>query len=106
MNNKEKLNAFFTAENKRDWEAYRDFLHPDVKWTLYGETTREIKGIDAYMDAIKNAYNNSGDTFRCESMYTNGDRIAAILVNSRNGRSIDIFEFENGLICREYEFIF
>ena len=27
---RETLEAFFEAENGRDWEAYAGFLHPDV----------------------------------------------------------------------------
>mgnify|MGYP000887381498 FL=1 len=27
---RETLEAFFEAENDRDWEAYAGFLHPDV----------------------------------------------------------------------------
>ena len=34
MNNIERLMAFFEAENKRDWEKYRQFLHPNVRYFM------------------------------------------------------------------------
>lgn len=105
--NREHLTAFFEAENRRDWETYRTFLHRDVVWTLHGKQTRTVSGIDAYLDAMREAYRDSGDTFVCQELYT-GDsesRITAILVNNHGACSCDIFDFEDGLIVREYEFI-
>ena len=32
MDHETMLRAFFDAENRRDWETYRTYLHPDVKW--------------------------------------------------------------------------
>ena len=46
------LGAFFVAENARDWETYRSFLHPDVEWVL-GD--RVIRGIDRYVEAMQAA---------------------------------------------------
>lgn len=107
MNNKEKLMAFFAAENKRDWEKYRQFLHPDVKWVLHAKAVRRICGIDAYLTAMMDAYAGNNNTFVCESLYpgNDGNRIAAILINNLNERSCDIFEFKDGLIYEEHEFI-
>ncbi len=28
------VQAFFAAENERDWDSYARFLHPDVEWTV------------------------------------------------------------------------
>ncbi len=107
MNNKERLFAFFEAENKRDWERYRDFLHPEVRWTLHSERVHVICGMNAYLNAMIDAYAENDNTFICESLYQNstGNRIVTILVNNRKERSCDIFEFKDGLIYREYEFI-
>lgn len=107
MTNKEKLLAFFAAENRRDWEAYRQFLHPDIKWTLHTKETHVICGVDAYITAMVEAYAENDNTFACEALYQNGtgDRIVTMLVNNQNKRSCDIFEFKDGLIYEEHEFI-
>ncbi len=107
MNNEERLAAFFEAENKRDWKKYRQFLHPDVKWMLHSKTVHTICGIDAYLAAIIDAYAGNENTFVCENLYPSkgGNRIVTILANNLNERSCDIFEFKDGLIYKEYEFI-
>lgn len=107
MDNKEKLMAFFEAENNRDWGKYRQFLHPDVKWMLHSTEEHMICGIDAYLAAMIEAYAGSDNTFVCESLYQSnaGNRIVTILTNSINEHSCDIFEFKDGLIYEEHEFI-
>ena len=49
MDHETMLRAFFDAENRRDWETYRTYLHPDVKWVLHkeGGEPREIVGLTA-----------------------------------------------------------
>ena len=44
-----KLADFFDAENRRDWDSYREFLHPQVEWVL-GEDI--IKGRERYCETI------------------------------------------------------
>lgn len=107
MDNKEKLIAFFEAENNRDWKNYRQFLHPNVRWTLHSTEEHIISGIDAYLTTMMKAYTGSDNTFVCESLYQSntGNRIVTILANSINEYSCDIFEFKDGLICEEYEFV-
>jgi len=103
MNNRERLFAFFEAENKRDWGAYRNFLHPDVRWTLHSKETQTICGVDAYLSAMIDAYAENDNTFKCEGLYENNteNRIVTILVNNLNERSCDVFEFKDGLIHTE-----
>jgi hypothetical protein len=108
MDNEKSLLEFFSAENKRDWTRYKTFLHPCVEWILFSDSKRQITyGIGDYMDKMRSAYGKSEDSFICEKMITscNGQRILAILVNNHGHRSIDIFDFENGLIRNEYEFL-
>lgn len=107
MENKEKLIAFFKAENNRDWEKYKTFLSQDVKWMLYSKETKQISGIDDYMKVITDAYKGSSNIFTVESLFESEDksRIAAVLINSLGERSCDIFDFERGKIINEYEFI-
>ena len=107
MDTKGLLSAFFEAENKRDWVTYRKFLSRDVVWELHSQQVKTIRGIDDYLAAIREAYGACGDTFVCEALYRSGDgtRIAAILKNSLGDRSCDIFEFSDGRITKEYEFI-
>ena len=66
MNAVETLARFFQAENDRDWEAYRTFLHEDVVWHLHGEEDRTIRGVEEYLRAIRDAYAGSGARFRVE----------------------------------------
>lgn len=107
MTNKDLLLAFFEAENRRDWETYRQFLSPDIVWTLHSGQIKAIRGIDDYLAAMTAAYEGSESTFVCEALYQSdgGNRIVAILKNTLEERSCDIFDFSDSLIAREYEFI-
>lgn len=107
MTNRDVLDAFFKAENERDWELYQQFLHSEISWQLFDKEEKRIVGIENYMQVIKNAYANSDAQFSCSDMQISGDgnRIAAYLVNDSDVRSLDIFDFKNGMIYREYEFI-
>ena len=107
MTNGERLFAFFDAENRRDWAAYRGFLHPDVVWTLHGRFTSVFRGVEAYLERIRAACEDGGATFFCEALYGNdaGTRFAAILQNDAGERSCDIFEFLDGRIAAEDEFL-
>lgn len=107
MENKDRLTAFFEAENRRDWIAYRRFLSPDVVWVLRGDGLKTVRGIDDYLAAMRAAYEGSDATFVCEALYESGDgaRIVAILADNLGERSCDVFEFSSGLICKEYEFL-
>lgn len=107
MDNQTLLIKFFKAENERDWETYCKFLHQDVRWVLHSKEVKTIQGIEAYLSTITSAYKDSQDTFVCEKTYEDikGDRIVAVLVNNHGERSCDIFDFKDGLIYKEYEFI-
>lgn len=107
MDNQNILTSFFEAENKRDWEAYRKFLHPNVKWILHSKEVKTIEGIEEYLNTMKAAYKDCEDTFICEKTYQDAasSRIVAILLNNHGDRSCDIFDFKDGLIFKEYEFI-
>ncbi len=99
-----KLMEFFEAENRRDWDNYREFLHPQVEWVL-GEDV--IKGRERYCETIVAAYAQSASRFRMHQMLESEDgrRIATLLVDTDGRRSLDIFEFEDGLIRREWEYL-
>ena len=99
-----KLADFFDAENRRDWDSYREFLHPQVEWVL-GEDV--IKGRERYCEPIIAAYAQSASRFRMHQMLEseNHRRIATLLVGTDGRRSLDIFEFEDGLIRREWEYL-
>ena len=108
MNNQGILQLFFEAENRRDWENYKVFLHPNVEWTLFNDKENQtISGLESYMSKIKTAYGESNDSFSCEIIYSSksGNRVVAILINNYGQRSTDVFEFENGLIRKEWEFL-
>ena len=107
MTNREVLEAFFKAENERHWEAYQQFLHSEISWQLFNKGEKKIVGIQDYMRVIKNAYANTDIRFSCLDMRISGDgnRIVAYLTNDFGARSLDIFDFKEGLIYKEYEFI-
>ncbi len=107
MTNREILAEFFKAENERNWEVYRQFLHEEISWQLFGKKEKNIVGIENYMQVIKNAYSNNNIRFSCVDMQisADGNRIAAYLVNDSGVRSLDIFDFKDGMIYREFEFI-
>ena len=99
-----KLAEFFDAENRRDWDDYREFLHPQVEWVLEEDV---IKGRERYCETIVAAYAQSASRFRTHQRLESEDRrrIATLLVDTDGRRSLDIFEFEDGLIRREWEFL-
>jgi len=107
MTARDSLKAFFKAENERDWDIYRQFLHEELVWKLFGKEERRICGIQNYMQTMQKAYENSNARFRCQDMQVSneGNRIVAYLINDYGARSLDIFDFKDGLIYREYEFI-
>ncbi|MDC4233195.1 nuclear transport factor 2 family protein [Actinomyces sp. B33] len=104
---RDALEAFFKAENERDWDAYRQFLHEEIVWRLFDKEERRICGILNYMQTMQKVYENSDVRFRCQDMQVSneGNRVVAYLINDFGARSLDIFDFKDGLIYREYEFI-
>ena len=107
MQNITILQKFFEAENQRDWETYAKFLSPDIVWELHGHTTEIIRGKTAYLIRIQEAYNNRNVQFTCKQYECNAiqSRILTYLVNDYGQASCDIFEFKDGLIVREFEFL-
>ncbi|HWP79111.1 MAG TPA: nuclear transport factor 2 family protein [Candidatus Acidoferrum sp.] len=103
MDNAARLTEFFEYENSRQWEKYAGCLAEDVVWTLNGSEVMD--GRTAYMRRITAAYEGSDDTFVCRRMTGEGERIATELVNTRGVTSICVFDFAQGLIFREWEFI-
>ncbi|MBQ8087338.1 MAG: nuclear transport factor 2 family protein [Clostridia bacterium] len=107
MNNMERLNAFFQAENSRDWDVFSEYLHEEVMWFLHGEDAHlPVAGRQEYMERILAGYAETDATFTWEILQesASGNRIVALLRNSRGGRSMNVFDFENGLIRWEHEF--
>lgn len=107
MTNLEKLKAFFQAENERDWQAYLTFLDEAVVWELQGDQLEVIRGKDAYLQRIQAAYQDSFVHFTCHYYQTNADQsqIVTLLCNSLGHYSCDIFEFRQGLIVKETEYL-
>ena len=102
------LERFFAAENARDWAAYEGFLHPGVEWTLVDDgAERRIVGREDYLAAIAAAYDGTGAVFSCLDMTVDRGRgrVATLLVNNDGKRCLDVFDVEDGLIRREWEFL-
>lgn len=105
---RDSLEAFFEAENSRDWQRYATFLHPDVVWTLVdGTTESKAVGRDGYLSAIQHAYDGVPTTFRCVDMIIDPSRSRAssLLIDDTGERSLDVFDLDGGLIRREWEFL-
>jgi len=101
------LRQFFAVENARDWRTYAGFLHPQVEWSLIDVgRERRVVGREAYLQAIRSAYDGAATKFRCvETMVDHRrGRIAAVLVDELGERSLEVFDVEDGLIRREWEF--
>lgn len=66
-----------------------------------------IKRNSSRRRVVPNNYSNSSAAFFCEKMTVSadGNRIACILVNDIGEKSNDIFEFRDGMIIREIEFL-
>lgn len=108
MEHEQTLARFFEYENGRDWENYRAVLHPQIEWVLFSaDEQQSFFGIDAYMDKITAAYRDNNVTFECTQLLVSSDgkRIVARLENSHGETSVDVFEFKEGLIEKEYEFL-
>ena len=102
----EKLINFFNAENNRDWKLYESFPSQDVEWISYGPPKRKVVvGKEDYVKTMIRAYRDVPDKFKVLNMVSDIERgvvIAELEIRSR--RSVDIFEFENGLIKRGREY--
>lgn len=108
MKNTELLKKFIEAENKRDWETFAACLHPEVMWFLHGETSHlPIAGREDCVKSTIAGYQNTNATLVCENMMESksGNRIIATLRNSYGVVSVEIFDFEDGLIRWEHEFL-
>ena len=102
----ETLTLFFRAENQRDWKTYQKFLHPKIIWELHEQKVSVIRGIEDYLSKIRQAYHHNTIQFSClHAFSTDENRIVTILKNDFGQLSCDIFEFENDLIIREYEYL-
>lgn len=107
MTNLEKLQSFFEAENLRNWTTYESFMHDKIRWELHGQQIEVIQGKNHYLSRIKAAYAQSNQQFSClhYECTVEQERIVTLLKNDAGQLSCDIFEFENGLIIREWEFL-
>ena len=96
MQIQETLTAFFTAENTRDWETYKTFLHPEITWKLYSAEAKTIHGTEEYLAYITKSF---------MEISADNTRVIAYLINDKGERSLDIFDFKDNLIFREFEFL-
>jgi ketosteroid isomerase-like protein len=104
----ETLRRLFAAENTRDWDAVAQLLHPRVTWILVGDRTSSIEGRDAYLARIEAAYADR-PTARFEVARWRGSgrgRILCELVDDEGAVSVEVFDVKNGLVVREWEFLF
>ena len=102
----EKLTNFFNAENDRNWKLYESFLSEDVEWISYGPPKRKVvSGKKDYIKTMIRAYRNIPERFNVLNIVSDIERGVVIAeLELRSRRSVDVFEFENGLIKREREY--
>ena len=102
----ERLVKFFETENSREWKLYESFLSPKVEWILYGPPKRKIViGKKEYVKTMKRANRSVSAKFKVINMVSDLDRgIVITELELLSRRSVDVFEFENGLITNEREY--
>jgi ketosteroid isomerase-like protein len=66
-----------------------------------------INGKSEYMDRIQRCYRNNSDTFKVESTVVSegGKTIVSFLINQFEQQSCDIFQFKDGKIISETEYL-
>ncbi len=103
---RETLLAFFEAENNRDWKTYERYLSTHVEWVSFEPPKKKvIRGISSYLNAMKRAYRGNRSRFSLETIAADEERQVAMAELFFDGRrSVDVFEFKNGLIRREREY--
>lgn len=69
MTARDTLEAFFKAENERDWEVYQQFLHKEIIWELFDKEARSIRGIQDYMQTIQKAYGKEKTVNRFDLLF-------------------------------------
>ncbi len=103
----EILVKFFNAENNRDWKLYETFLSQDVECISYDPPRRKyLVGRAENVKTMVRAYQNLSAKFKVLNMVSDLEKgivMAELQILSR--KSVDVFEFENGLIRRERESI-
>ncbi|MEO7421148.1 MAG: DUF429 domain-containing protein [Ornithinibacter sp.] len=102
------LRRLFEAENARDWAICADLIHPDVMWTLAGDGDPQlVQGRAAYLARLAAAYLGSQRQFQCIEVTRSQDgrRIVTVLLDTEGRRSVDVFEIEDGVVRREWEFL-
>jgi len=99
------LAKFFEAENRRNWVEYEKYLSDQVEWTFFTPKGRRmVKGKKNYMETMKRIYADHNAIFTVISMASSGNKIVMAELEMGTRRSVDIFEFQNGLIHREREY--
>ena len=103
---RETLLALFEAENNREWKTYERYLSTDVEWVSFEPPKKKVvRGISSYLNAMKRAYRGNRSRFTVETIAADEERQVAIAELYFDGRrSVDVFEFKNGLIHREREY--
>jgi len=104
----ETLRRLFVAENARDWETLASLLDPDVTWQLIADETTLIRGRNQYLARLQAAY-EARPSARFEvvnSRDTGRGRVLCELVDDLGAASIEVFDIRDGLVFREWEFLF
>ena len=77
-----------------------------MEWISYGPPMREtVIGKGDYVKTMIRAYRNIHEKFKVLNLVSDMEKgIVIAKLELLSGRSVDIFEFENGLIRREREY--
>lgn len=104
----ETLRRLFVAENNRDWMTLAGLLDPEVSWQLVSDATTVIKGRDEYVARPRAVYEaRPAARFEVVRERANGrGRVLCELIDDLGVTSIEVFDIRNGLVFREWEFVF
>ncbi len=59
-NSIDSIKAFLESENRRDWETWSSYVHPDIEHEVVGNE-KTIAGKDAYISNMKQIYSELSD---------------------------------------------
>ena len=106
MTIRETIEAFFHAENRRDWSTYEALVDPEVEAVSFGPPGREsVRGRVQFVEEVKRAYGDRPSTFTVVHLLTDERQNLAIAeIEIEGRRSVDVFELRHGRIWREREY--
>ncbi len=89
-NSTEIIKAFLQAENKRDWDTWSSYVHPDIEHEVVGNE-KVVRGKDAYISNMKKIYSELYD-WHFDILNIFGDNYTVIVEFDGRGHFTGIHE--------------